>query len=111
MDAPVVFCIEKHSCQVLYVAAVEIKNISFYSTDEMDIIILLLESTISKGYFKIGKEIDYSYSRSGEYEFQWIILDFLAFFGPAGKGPLRSLDTKGHSDGKDSALIQRLISN
>lgn len=53
-------------------AAVEIKNISFYSTDEVDIITLptVLESAISKEYYKIGKEIYYSYSRSGEYELQ-----------------------------------------
>lgn len=30
----------------------------------------------------------------------------LAIFGPAGKGPLRSLDTKGQSDGKENVLMQ-----
>lgn len=45
------FLHQKHSFQVLYMAAVKIKNIFLYSIDKMIIIILIaLEPTISKEY-------------------------------------------------------------
>lgn len=78
LDSAVLFCI-KNTFQVLYVAAVKVRNI-LSSTDEIIFIILtVLEPTISKRNF--GKEIYSSYSNMGNIhssESYWGFKSFLS---------------------------------
>lgn len=51
---------------------------------------------------KLEKKIYSSFSRHGEFKFQWILLGFSVFFLSSRDSPHGCLDTKCHSVGKDS---------